>query len=269
LRTRLESQIDAPDQLAIKQLRSYIATNLKQEFDRKIEQEAFQSELLKRKLDLLIEYVLRGVQMYVTAPVFFAEIFRSHEFDGPLTRDEIMKLCKKYQEAIEKIVPELSELRKKDQERLSQILSKSQDEAKAQQVAFLLTSDMPNEFDKAIDQKRIEEMKMLRNLNFLLMPPAETDLNGNTLLFPNKKYNIYPSPSNGTHTLELNLLAKDQLTIELLDANGKVLHVPFSGELQEGQHVQNYDWSKVEGNVFYYRITGQGGTETIKFLISR
>ncbi len=223
-------------------------------------------EIMSR-LDRFRDNIERALNMYVVESLSFMVAMQAGA--GEFDEEVVMELSKKYNADIDALQEELKALKKVDMDKELTILNKYMSEFESRRLVESINRSEDMMGMRPDENLPDYQKNILRNISFLLMRPTEKSLEGAGLANARKSFSVYPSPSAGQHTLELNLLAEDQISVELLDANGKVLKSVYSGTLTEGQHLMPFNWSQQTGTLFYYRISGKHGVETVKFLISK
>jgi hypothetical protein len=105
-------------------------------------------------------------------------------------------------------------------------------------------------------------------LKFLLTTPAEIDeeeLNSKDVHLAK----AFPSPAKTMQTLEFNLRQASPVQIEIIDQKGQVVQNVFSGTLGIGVHQLNVDVQRLNGTIFFYRITSNAGKSTLDIMIAK
>ncbi len=74
---------------------------------------------------------------------------------------------------------------------------------------------------------------------------------------------IYPNPTNGIQTLNIEIAQPIDATIRLIDINGKVIYNLFQGKLNEGQNQFELNTSDLSSGVYFYTVVLDDG-ETIR-----
>ncbi len=268
LRNKLETKISAPDKVSIDALRTEVDRLFQREFEK--EMETRPAKLLTPEVDLRIERIGKAFttmfEMHVI-PVFLT-IFNSGDTAEQISIEEVERLAKEYDKDIEALNEELTALVQADMKKEIEILKKIMPENEAKQMANQI--NMQFREDGLINDINKDDMNMLRNISFLLIPVKERSILDSDGMLGKESFRVYPSPSKGAHTLELDLLVEDNIIVELLNSNGQVIKVVHSSTLPEGKNQLSFDWSDLEGTLFYYRISGKSGVlSTQKFILSK
>ena len=77
---------------------------------------------------------------------------------------------------------------------------------------------------------------------------------------------LYPNPTNGMVNMEINLVQSHDVTVQLMDMNGRLVDVLFQGQLSQGsQSLQFHIGNQIEG-MYFVRIT-DGQQQVVQPLI--
>ena len=79
-------------------------------------------------------------------------------------------------------------------------------------------------------------------------------------------FSVSPNPSNGEVSLNLNLIEKQELTIELMDISGRQVSVQ-SGNFNAGLSRQNFDFSNLDAGVYHMVLSGEKGRTALKVVL--
>ena len=79
-------------------------------------------------------------------------------------------------------------------------------------------------------------------------------------------FSVSPNPSNGEVSLNLNLIEKQELTIELMDISGRQVSVQ-SNNFNAGLSRQNFDFSNLDAGVYHMVLSGEKGRTTLKVVL--
>ena len=141
----------------------------------------------------------------------------------------------------------------------------------------IATAFVPNNYKKNIDtdveqvKKRYSgkkyntaEIEYKRNIAFLLAegivgPEDEigSDRGAHSL-------HVFPVPALNRQTIYFELKTDGKINIEIISQDGKLLRNIYSGELNKGQHNMEVNISNLQSDVFFYRVSGEGGVSIAK-----
>lgn len=119
-----------------------------------------------------------------------------------------------------------------------------------------------NNFKKPETDYPNDKKEMYFNIAFLLISADEP--NSETILSQNQFIKAYPMPAQDHQTIEYELKEKGEISLDILNAEGKVIKVIFEGEADSGLHVHRIDLDDVTGRVFFYRLKTSEGISTMK-----
>ena len=112
--------------------------------------------------------------------------------------------------------------------------------------------------------KRMRGMRMLSHpLAFLMFDPAKpekADDKGKATSV------IYPNPSSSASSIEYSLIKSENVNIQLVDANGKLVKQVLNTTKSAGNHSQTIDMEGLKTGTYYLRIKTSAGTETKRII---
>ncbi|OJJ19574.1 hypothetical protein BKI52_22465 [marine bacterium AO1-C] len=106
--------------------------------------------------------------------------------------------------------------------------------------------------------------RMFRPVGFVMIDPASSDLaegNGESSI-------VYPNPSADETKVNFSLAKAENVRIQLMDANGKLVKEVLNESKAAGSHAHTIDMSNLKNGTYYVIIKTSKGTET-KRLIKR
>lgn len=81
---------------------------------------------------------------------------------------------------------------------------------------------------------------------------------------------LFPNPANIQITLQLSILQRDSITIQLADVMGNIIANSSTVNFYEkGIHFITYNCENLDAGPYYYIVNSNRGTSAIKFLIIR
>ncbi|MCH2235144.1 MAG: T9SS type A sorting domain-containing protein [Crocinitomicaceae bacterium] len=75
---------------------------------------------------------------------------------------------------------------------------------------------------------------------------------------------VYPNPSKGLSTLEIEIKEADEFQIDIYNANGSFVQNIYSGELNEGRQRFEIDLSYANSGMYLVRLSSSSQSETLK-----
>ncbi|MHA2279012.1 MAG: T9SS type A sorting domain-containing protein [Candidatus Kariarchaeaceae archaeon] len=119
-------------------------------------------------------------------------------------------------------------------------------------------NNRPNSIDKYVDMGAIES----------------SDPTGISLgidIYPNR-FNLsqnYPNPFNPFTTIEFTLPKSEFITLTVYDILGKEITALVNNKLQAGNHIYEFDGSKLASGVYLYRIESGNFQDVKKMILIR
>lgn len=80
-------------------------------------------------------------------------------------------------------------------------------------------------------------------------------------------FNIYPNPSNGTAAISVALKSTQNLSLELYDAQGKLIHLIAKEKADAGEHLYSVRVDSYSEGVYFCRLTTDSRTEIKKLVV--
>jgi hypothetical protein len=77
---------------------------------------------------------------------------------------------------------------------------------------------------------------------------------------------IYPNPSDGEFTVEIEQEYQAPVTIQLTDMVGRSVGKIYQGELAAGNHIFTWDMTGLERSVYFLQVISTEGTQSFKLL---
>ncbi|MEL6943726.1 MAG: T9SS type A sorting domain-containing protein [Bacteroidota bacterium] len=105
-----------------------------------------------------------------------------------------------------------------------------------------------------------EKVELARNIAFLIIATE----NANSSIQAIAQSTAAPMPATNNQSLEFKNEMDGEVSIELLNAEGKVIKTLFKDQLIKGTHKQTFDLSFLEDGVFFYRISTTSGSSVLK-----
>ncbi|HAS45352.1 MAG TPA: hypothetical protein DCS93_33015 [Microscillaceae bacterium] len=106
--------------------------------------------------------------------------------------------------------------------------------------------------------------RMLRPVGFVLIDPASNGVEEGS----DESSIVYPNPSADETKVNFSLTKSENVRIQLMDANGKLVKEVLNESKAAGSHAQTIDMSNLKNGTYYVIIKTSKGTET-KRLIKR
>jgi hypothetical protein len=78
----------------------------------------------------------------------------------------------------------------------------------------------------------------------------------------------YPNPFNPSTTIGYSLPHRSHVTLSVFNTLGQHVATLVNGDIDAGYHSVQYDGSSLSSGVYFYRLQGEGFTETKKFLLT-
>lgn len=255
LRARFEKELSPSDQRKVKHYRLL----LHEAIDAIIEEEVGRSmntyqnitlhdEALKTEMEGAVQYAFEGLKKVPIIMDFVYSSFLDQEII-----EEMVNMTEKYMPAMQKqeigfkaLFAELKEGHEKIEKEFQHSPYFKEVDIKAPTYRFVATDA----------------------LKFLLTTPAEIEeeeLNSKDVHLAK----AFPSPAKTMQTLAFNLRQASPVQIEIIDQKGQVVQNVFSGTLGIGVHQLNVDVQRLNGTIFFYRITSSAGTSTLDIMIAK
>src|SRR5690606_13053373 len=76
--------------------------------------------------------------------------------------------------------------------------------------------------------------------------------------------NVYPNPANGVVSINFDLLASEEITVEVIDLTGKVVATPSKGMMEAGSQSLNADLGGLNNGVYFVVVKTENGVQTTK-----
>lgn len=108
-----------------------------------------------------------------------------------------------------------------------------------------------------------DKVELNRNIAFLLAP---AEIATTTTAISAAEMTAYPNPALTMQSLAFELKQAGEVRIELLDTQGKLIDVLLEEAFMVGSHKREFDLSKVNAGVFFYRLESAEGTKLLKSL---
>jgi hypothetical protein len=80
---------------------------------------------------------------------------------------------------------------------------------------------------------------------------------------------VFPNPTAGTSNVQIDLENTSMVELALYNVLGEKLTTLTSEKLQNGIHQFSYDTNNLASGVYYYNLTVNGSSKTIKFIVSK
>lgn len=98
-----------------------------------------------------------------------------------------------------------------------------------------------------------------------------TDIGGDDGVLPRTflLYQNYPNPFNGSTSIEYDLLKQADITIEIYDILGRKVDTIANQKQQAGPHRITWDAGSNPSGVYFYEITAEDHSETMKMVLLR
>lgn len=249
IRAKLEHLIDAQDQEDIEFLRNIYSGKIA--IEKSI---PLGSEKQKEQRLLELESYLNGYTVVMNS-------FRNNYYyktvqeDRP-TFERAKRLALKFDAAIDDLMPEFAALRTTlKQKQLELAVTEGQTRA--------IVIKSANKEKAAEKNYQTEKVEIYRDIQVLLMS-GDVEHRSATVSSSFEAYGTaFPSPAAQEQTLEFTVQKAGNTTIELLDAQGKVIRTLFNQSLSAGNFKQVFALNGIESGVFFYRITNGDGTHVI------
>lgn len=94
--------------------------------------------------------------------------------------------------------------------------------------------------------------------------PDENDNLSKAKFLPNLK--LYPNPLNEAGTVEFNMEAKGDVTLQIFNLNGQIVNQVISKDLQAGKNQIAFNASDLPKGTYILRLSSETMTETTKFI---
>lgn len=78
---------------------------------------------------------------------------------------------------------------------------------------------------------------------------------------------VYPNPFNAVTNIDISLITKDYVNIDILDLEGRIIYKGYSGELQAGLHTIKVDMQSVESGIYFVRMVSSNIEEIEKVVL--
>ena len=82
------------------------------------------------------------------------------------------------------------------------------------------------------------------------------------------RLNLYPNPMNGKAQLEIILVEKTNMTIELFDMQGNLVQTLFQGNLNTGKTTIEVNAKELAPGVYFTKATSVYGVNVIRTIVS-
>lgn len=79
---------------------------------------------------------------------------------------------------------------------------------------------------------------------------------------------LFPNPNNGVFNVQIENLVTNDLTMEIIDQTGRTIQTQSIGAVN-GSHTQAFDVSQLETGVYTVRLTSNGKTSLMRFVVNR
>lgn len=100
--------------------------------------------------------------------------------------------------------------------------------------------------------------RVFRPVSFLMLDPAKSDMGEGS----GEATIVYPNPSNRETKVNFNLTKTENVSIQLMDANGKLVKEVMNESKTAGSHSQVIDMSALKNGTYYVVIKTSKGTES-------
>src|SRR5690606_20171436 len=78
---------------------------------------------------------------------------------------------------------------------------------------------------------------------------------------------VFPNPSRGFSTLDLNLPSAEHVQVGLYDSNGNQIRILRSGVMEAGQHRIGVDLSALRPGNYFVRVTSGNSEKKVKMIV--
>ena len=79
---------------------------------------------------------------------------------------------------------------------------------------------------------------------------------------------IYPNPVSGIGTIVTSLEETRDVTIDILDLNGRYIQTAYSGQLAAGSHTVYFNASKIPNGVYIVRVSADSDITMKKIIVT-
>ena len=111
-----------------------------------------------------------------------------------------------------------------------------------------------------------EEAGSMFAVHFLLM---DAEQNPSTGKASERIIEVMPNPSTNSNTINYEVLSKGKVKIELLDKEGFVIRTVMETAKEKGTYSLEVNISDLQQNLYFYRITDNSGTNSVKFIVAK
>jgi hypothetical protein len=255
LRTRFEKELSPSDQRKIKHYRlllDEVIENMKEEelqnSAKSYQNFLIKDQALKNEMEELTLYAFDGLKK---VPIMMDALYGS--FIDQEVVEAMIEMTEKYMPVMKK------------QEVAFKVLFKELEKGHKK-----IAEDYGNNpaFKETMVKAPEYKFNKTQGLKFLLTTPAEIEeeeLNSKDVHLAK----AFPSPAKTIQTLEFNLRQASPVQIEIIDQKGQIVQNVFSGTLGIGVHQLNVDVQRLNGTIFFYRITSSTGTSTLDIMIAK
>jgi len=103
-------------------------------------------------------------------------------------------------------------------------------------------------------------------VHFLLLDAENTSDNSQ---LTNRTMEVMPNPSNSNNTLKYEVVTSGKVKIEILDKEGFIVKTILDATKEAGTYSLNVNVSDLDKNLYFYKITDNAGTQSVKFIVAR
>lgn len=79
---------------------------------------------------------------------------------------------------------------------------------------------------------------------------------------------VFPNPSSGVFTFDLDLKNNENLNLEILDLTGREVAQVFEGQLSVGGHRLNWDGSGFSNGFYFAKLSNEKGHQITKLILA-
>lgn len=168
---------------------------------------------------------------------------------------EAKKLAEKYDGEIEALFLEIKDKKTTWEKDIKNIFEKYK------------PADAPNH--PPHQKHKTERKKEFGKVRFLLMDPnekTEKDWKKDDEKEIQRNIKVFPNPTTGNATIAYEVKFEGNVSIELLDRDGKILKTFLNKNHKIGEYEESFDLNNFPADVYFYRLTDKMGSETIKII---
>lgn len=104
--------------------------------------------------------------------------------------------------------------------------------------------------------------EMYANIAFLLVDSDASK--SNEIEVKKSVFKAYPMPARDVQTVEFELANDSEISLDLINAEGKVVKMIYSGLLSKGNHKYSVELNDINDKIYFYRLTTSESNSMIK-----